>query len=94
LWCSLSKFTHTDAYTCTTFVVHSIGKADSAVDSYVLCSVFMCCDVLMCSCRLADHFGGKLHMGYVTIRDRIKLLEVSITRGTNLLHVWLININQ
>jgi len=80
---NLHNCTHTDAYTCTTFVVHSIG----IVDSDVLCRVFMCCDVLMCSCRLADHFGGKLHMGYVTIRDRIKLLEVSITRGTNLLHV-------
>ena len=26
--------------------------------------------------RLADHFGGKLHIGFVTIREKIKLLEV------------------
>ena len=26
--------------------------------------------------RLADHFGGKLHIGFVTIRDKIKQLEV------------------
>lgn len=28
--------------------------------------------------RLADHFGGKLHIGFVTIRDKLKLLEVSL----------------
>ncbi|XP_065899388.1 putative RNA-binding protein Luc7-like 1 [Dysidea avara] len=27
---------------------------------------------------LADHFGGKLHMGYVTIRDKIKALEAQV----------------
>ena len=26
--------------------------------------------------RLADHFGGKLHMGFIKIRDRLKELEV------------------
>lgn len=26
--------------------------------------------------RLADHFGGKLHIGFVTIRDKMKLLQV------------------
>lgn len=26
--------------------------------------------------RLADHFGGKLHIGFVTIRDKIAQLEV------------------
>lgn len=26
--------------------------------------------------RLADHFGGKLHIGFVSIREKIKLLEV------------------
>lgn len=26
--------------------------------------------------RLADHFGGKLHIGFVTIREKIKQLEV------------------
>ena len=28
--------------------------------------------------RLADHFGGKLHIGFVTIREKIKLLEVHV----------------
>ena len=28
--------------------------------------------------RLADHFGGKLHIGFVTIREKIKFLEVYI----------------
>lgn len=28
--------------------------------------------------RLADHFGGKLHIGFVTIREKMKLLEVSV----------------
>lgn len=26
--------------------------------------------------RLADHFGGKLHMGFIKIRDRLKELQV------------------
>ena len=26
--------------------------------------------------RLADHFGGKLHIGFVTIREKINQLEV------------------
>lgn len=26
--------------------------------------------------RLADHFGGKLHIGFVTIREKMKQLEV------------------
>ena len=29
--------------------------------------------------RLADHFGGKLHIGFVTIREKIKLLEVCLS---------------
>ena len=28
--------------------------------------------------RLADHFGGKLHIGFVTIREKIKQLEVCV----------------
>eukprot|EP00731_Ephydatia_muelleri_P029226 Em0020g870a len=28
--------------------------------------------------RLADHFGGKLHIGFVTIRDKMKQLEDAI----------------
>ena len=28
--------------------------------------------------RLADHFGGKLHIGFVTIREKIKQLEVGV----------------
>lgn len=28
--------------------------------------------------RLADHFGGKLHIGFVTIREKIKQLEETI----------------
>lgn len=27
--------------------------------------------------RLADHFGGKLHIGFVTIREKMKQLEVN-----------------
>lgn len=28
--------------------------------------------------RLADHFGGKLHIGFVTIREKLKFLEVRL----------------
>ena len=28
--------------------------------------------------RLADHFGGKLHIGFVTIREKIAQLEVRL----------------
>lgn len=27
--------------------------------------------------RLADHFGGKLHLGFITIRDKLAELQVS-----------------
>ena len=27
---------------------------------------------------LADHFGGKLHIGFVNIREKITFLEVSV----------------
>lgn len=27
--------------------------------------------------RLADHFGGKLHLGFITIRDKLTMLRVS-----------------
>lgn len=29
--------------------------------------------------RLADHFGGKLHLGFITIRERLDDLRVSIS---------------
>lgn len=31
--------------------------------------------------RLADHFGGKLHIGFVTIREKMKALEVRMETG-------------
>ena len=27
--------------------------------------------------RLADHFGGKLHLGFITIREKLSELQVS-----------------
>lgn len=27
--------------------------------------------------RLADHFGGRLHMGFISVRDRLEELQVS-----------------
>lgn len=49
---------------------------------YLLYSYFsQLCVCLFCVCmslnRLADHFGGKLHMGFVQIREKIESLEVS-----------------
>ena len=31
--------------------------------------------------RLADHFGGKLHLGFIKIREKLADLEVSIASG-------------
>jgi hypothetical protein len=31
--------------------------------------------------RLADHFGGKLHLGFIKIREKLAELEVSATSG-------------
>lgn len=31
--------------------------------------------------RLADHFGGKLHIGFVTIREKMTQLEVRVQRS-------------
>ncbi|XP_064636042.1 putative RNA-binding protein Luc7-like 2 isoform X2 [Lineus longissimus] len=28
--------------------------------------------------RLADHFGGKLHLGFITIRDKLEELKISV----------------
>lgn len=36
--------------------------------------------------RLADHFGGKLHLGFMEIRDKLKDLEVS--RPFNDTPIW------
>lgn len=50
------------------------------------CNRFQVCEV--CSAylgvhdndiRLADHFGGKLHLGFMTIRDKLTELEVEQT---------------
>lgn len=38
--------------------------------------VFTEAGIIVCF-RLADHFGGKLHMGFIKIRDRLKELEVN-----------------
>lgn len=32
--------------------------------------------------RLADHFGGKLHLGFMAIRDKLTELEVSVENRT------------
>lgn len=29
--------------------------------------------------RLADHFGGKLHLGYMQIREKLAELQVSVS---------------
>lgn len=32
--------------------------------------------------RLADHFGGKLHLGFITIREKLEQLKVSLLCAT------------
>lgn len=34
--------------------------------------------------RLADHFGGKLHLGFMAIRDKLAELEVRISKFNNI----------
>ena len=36
--------------------------------------------------RLADHFGGKLHIGFVTIREKIKQLEVGLHTNIDIIY--------
>ncbi len=36
--------------------------------------------------RLADHFGGKLHMGFVFLRDKLAELRVSERNGKRFDH--------
>ena len=31
--------------------------------------------------RLADHFGGKLHLGFITIREKLEDLKVIVYSG-------------
>ncbi|XP_063710895.1 putative RNA-binding protein Luc7-like 1 isoform X2 [Symsagittifera roscoffensis] len=33
--------------------------------------------------RLADHFGGKLHLGFIAIRDKLEELRLSVTSKRN-----------
>lgn len=35
--------------------------------------------------RLADHFGGKLHVGFITLRNKLGELRVS---RSSILHIW------
>lgn len=37
--------------------------------------------------RLADHFGGKLHLGYMQIRDKLAELQVAILFKVNCGHL-------
>ena len=30
--------------------------------------------------RLVDHFGGKLHLGFITIREKLEELKVSVEK--------------
>lgn len=34
--------------------------------------------------RLADHFGGKLHVGFITLREKLDELKVSLKHFTDL----------
>jgi RNA-binding protein Luc7-like 2 len=34
--------------------------------------------------RLADHFGGKLHLGFITIREKLEELKVGYLHGINI----------
>lgn len=38
-----------------------------------MCGAFL--SILDSDARLADHFGGKLHLGYVAVRDRLRELQ-------------------
>lgn len=44
--------------------------------------------------RLADHFGGKLHIGFVTIRDKMKQLEVSFVPVFSYVVCWHLHLRQ
>lgn len=41
--------------------------------------------------RLADHFGGKLHLGFITIREKLEQLKVSRLHTLST-HISIINI--
>ncbi|GKV47766.1 hypothetical protein SLEP1_g54632 [Rubroshorea leprosula] len=49
-----------------------------AADVHIVSSVFLSFSFIegkLCDRRLADHFGGKLHLGYMQIRDKLAELQ-------------------
>lgn len=52
----------------------------------VFCLNSLICIIIYSDRRLADHFGGKLHLGYMQIREKLAELQV---RQTSLMHFWL-----
>lgn len=38
--------------------------------------------------RLADHFGGKLHLGFIEIREKLEKLRVSRTEQPFIRNRW------
>ena len=58
---------------CTNYLL----KPCNEVVCFVANVLFGCCFVSS-DRRLADHFGGKLHLGYMQIREKLAELQVSL----------------
>ena len=52
--------------------------SNSSGETFLFVSLVTNLYVLFIPTRLADHFGGKLHMGFIKIRDRLKELQVML----------------
>lgn len=42
--------------------------------------------------RLADHFGGKLHLGFIKIREKLEELKVRETSNTHSFQIYMANV--
>jgi hypothetical protein len=50
---------------------------NNCLDTSVLFAVTLLIYIIYSDRRLADHFGGKLHLGYMQIREKLAELQVS-----------------
>lgn len=60
--------------------VKFMGKSCISLWNYKICYLFgvniLSCNFIHSDRRLADHFGGKLHLGYMQIREKLEELQV------------------
>ena len=60
-----------------------------------ICDLHLAMSKIFCTAfsdrRLADHFGGKLHLGYMLIRDKLAELQVMRNEFSSVVFVFVLS---